>query len=93
MYIKRLLEQKIRERLFKGKILVVYGPRQAGKTTLIKHITADFGESVRYIDCELLSNNELLTRRDTEEIFSLVKGYKIVVFDEAQTVKGIGSVF
>jgi len=92
MYIKRLLENKIKERLFKGKVIVLYGPRQAGKTTLVKHAVESFGDSVRYIDCELLSNNELLTRRDTTEIFSLVQGYKIVVFDEAQTVKGIGSV-
>ncbi len=92
MYIKRHLEDKLRERLFKGKVLIVYGPRQAGKTTLIKELVKGFGDSVRYIDCELLSNNELLSRRDTSEIFSLVKGYKIVVFDEAQTVRGIGSV-
>ncbi|OGJ41928.1 hypothetical protein A2974_01680 [Candidatus Peregrinibacteria bacterium RIFCSPLOWO2_01_FULL_48_20] len=92
MYIKRQLELKLKERLFKGKILVVYGPRQAGKTTLIKQVVKDFGEAVRYVDCELLANNELLARRNTAELFSLVQGYKIVVFDEAQTVKGIGSV-
>jgi len=92
MYIKRQLELKLKERLFKGKILVVYGPRQSGKTTLIKQVVKDFGEAVRFVDCELLANNELLTRRNTTELFSLVQGYKIVVFDEAQTVKGIGSV-
>jgi len=92
MYVKRLLEEQIKERLFKGKVLIINGPRQSGKTTLVKHVIAEFGDAARYIDCELISNNELLTRRDTAAIFSLVRGYKIVVFDEAQTVRGIGSV-
>lgn len=92
MYIKRDLEEIIKNNLFKGKVVVLYGARQTGKTTLVKHILKNFKDSeVRYVDCELLSNNELLTRRDDQALFSLVKGYKIVVFDEAQTVKGIGS--
>lgn len=92
MYIKRTLEKVLKEQLFKGKVIVLYGPRQAGKTTLVKEVVKEFGEAVRFVDCELLKNNELLTRRDTDEIFSFVHGYRIVVFDEAQTVKGIGSV-
>jgi predicted AAA+ superfamily ATPase len=93
MYIKRVLEDKIKEHLFKGKVIIVYGPRQAGKTTLVKQLVSGFTpDSVLYLDCELLATNDLLTRRNTEEIFSLVKGYKIVIFDEAQMVKGIGSV-
>lgn len=92
MYFQRLLESRLKERLFKGKVIILYGPRQAGKTTLIKRVVAEFGDAVRYIDCELLNNNELLTRRDPSELFSLVRAYKMVVFDEAQTVKGIGSV-
>lgn len=93
MCLKRHLEEVIKERLFKGKVIVLYGARQTGKTTLVKRLLADFDPAeVRYIDCELLSNNELLTKRDDTEIFSLVKGYKVVVFDEAQTVRGIGSV-
>lgn len=93
MYIQRSLEKVIKSQLFKEKVIVLYGARQTGKTTLVKHILKDFKESeIRYIDCELLSNSNLLKRRDDQEIFSLVKGYKIVVFDEAQTIKGIGSV-
>ncbi len=93
MYIQRSLEKVIKNQLFRGKVIILYGARQTGKTTLVKHILKDFKESeIRYIDCELLSNSNLLKRRDDQEIFSLVKGYKIVVFDEAQTVKGIGSV-
>src|SRR3989344_511832 len=92
MYIPRILEHTLKSRIFGGKILILYGPRQAGKTTLVRHLVANFNEQVRFIDCELLENRELLTRRNTIDIFSLVKQYKIVVFDEAQVIPGIGSV-
>jgi predicted AAA+ superfamily ATPase len=93
MYIERHLEKVIKKNLFKEKVLILYGARQTGKTTLIKHILEDFKkDEIKYVDCELIANNELLSNRDDREIFSFVKGYKIIVFDEAQTVKGIGSV-
>lgn len=92
MYIQRSLEKVLNKRLFGGKVLIVYGPRQAGKTTLVKRLIESYGDTARFIDCELLENRELLRSRNSEELFSLVKGYKIVVFDEAQVISGIGSI-
>ncbi len=92
MYVDRILEPVLKNALFKGKVIILYGPRQAGKTTLVKHVVAEYQEKTLFIDCEIVRNNELLTRRDAQELFSLVAGYKIVIFDEAQTVRGIGSV-
>lgn len=92
MHVKRSLEKVLTERLFTGKVLILYGPRQAGKTTLVKRLVEPYGASARFIDCELLENRDLLRERSSEELFSLVKGYKIVVFDEAQVVRGIGSI-
>src|SRR3989338_3181204 len=92
MYIQRKLEIILKNRLFDGKVLVLYGPRQAGKTTLVRRLVTGYGEQARFIDCELLENRELLTRARSADFFSLVKGYKIVVFDEAQTIPDIGSI-
>jgi len=36
MYIQRQLEPVIKKSLFKGKIIIIYGARQVGKTTLVK---------------------------------------------------------
>ena len=36
--IKRKIEDKISALLFKGKAIIIYGPRQTGKTTLIKSL-------------------------------------------------------
>ncbi|MCI5830500.1 MAG: AAA family ATPase [Treponema sp.] len=38
MQIDRICTEHIRQKLFKGKAVVVYGPRQCGKTTLIKNL-------------------------------------------------------
>ena len=92
MYIHRSLEKILESRFFGGKVLILYGPRQAGKTTLVKRLVMPYGDTARYIDCELLENRELLHSRNSEELFSLVAGYKIIVFDEAQVISGIGSI-
>jgi len=36
--IKRTIQQNIEKRLFNGKVIIIYGARQVGKTTLIKEI-------------------------------------------------------
>ena len=92
MYIERDLGRILQKALFSGKILVVYGPRQAVKTTLVKKLIEPYGEKARYIDCELLENKDLLLSRPSIELFSLIKNYKIVVFDEAQVIPEIGSI-
>jgi predicted AAA+ superfamily ATPase len=91
MYIKRTLEKPLRNSLFKQKVVILYGPRQAGKTTLLKHILKDHSKT-KWVDCELIENNQLLQGRNTQDLFSLVKGMNIVVFDEAQTINNIGQV-
>lgn len=39
--IDRRLRQVIEQRLFRGKIIVLTGPRQVGKTTLLKMLMSD----------------------------------------------------
>jgi len=45
MYIKRKLEDKILKYLNSPEIIAVVGPRQCGKTTLLKKVFEDFGSS------------------------------------------------
>jgi len=37
--IKRLIEEKIREDAGRGKVALILGPRQVGKTTLLEQLT------------------------------------------------------
>jgi uncharacterized protein len=46
--IKRSIQDNIEKALFKGKIVVVYGARQVGKTTLVKEIQKKYSEDAGY---------------------------------------------
>lgn len=90
--INRLIEPKIKKNLFKGKVVVIYGARQVGKTTLSKKILDDCSESGKYLNCELASVQQGLSVIEAERIRSFLGDYKLVVFDEAQNIRDIGKV-
>lgn len=91
-YIERTLEKKIKERFFKGKIIVIYGARQVGKTTLAKKLLADFGAGGHYLNCELLSVERGLSEPEAVKIKSFLGDYKLIVLDEAQNIPNIGRI-
>ncbi len=87
--IERKLESTIKSRFNSGKAIVLLGPRQTGKTTLLHKIASDEGEFL-LLDCDDLLVREQLESANTETIKQLIGKYKIVFVDEAQRVKNIG---
>ena len=55
MKIKRLLEQKLPSLIQSGKVLVVYGPRRVGKTTLVKDFLKEYQGPYRFMNGEELN--------------------------------------
>lgn len=91
MWIKRTLEAVIKANLFKGKVVILYGARQVGKTTLVKKIAEDCGVPYGYLNCDELDVLSRLQNAGNSESLKQVTGdYKLVVIDEAQRVKDIG---
>ena len=84
----RYLREKIESRLGSGKAIVVIGPRQVGKTTLIESIleTKDY----LLLDGDDPKTRTLLTEPNTEQIRTILGKYKYVFIDEAQRIEGIG---
>lgn len=91
-YISRIIEKRIKERLFKEKVIILYGARQVGKTTLAQKILEEFGENGKYLNCELASVETGLSVLEAEKIKSFLGDYKIIVLDEAQNIRNIGKV-
>ncbi|MBU4142077.1 ATP-binding protein [Patescibacteria group bacterium] len=91
-YIVRAIEKPIKERLFRGKVVIIYGARQVGKTTLAKKIISDYGNQARYLNCELFPVERGLLELDAEKIKAFLGDYKIIVLDEAQNIANIGKV-
>jgi len=86
----RTIEKQLKERLFQGKIIVLYGARQVGKTTLVKKILSEYGEKGRYLNCENLSVQQGLTDMEASKMKSFLGEYSVVVLDEAQKIADIG---
>ena len=90
--IKRKIKELITASLFKNKVVIVYGARQVGKTTLVKDILKDFSKDGKYISCELLSAQRGLSVLEPEQIKAFLGQYKLIVLDEAQDITNIGKV-
>lgn len=86
---KRTIEPRIVEDIFKGKVIIVYGARQVGKTTLAKKLIAEHGPRGLYFDCQVRTVHDFLVP-DPEVIKARIGDAHIVVFDEAQYVPDIG---
>ena len=95
MFIKRDIDAFLSKRMFSGKVLVVYGPRQSGKTTSIEHYISENSlqdETVRFNGDETADCN-MLADASAEKLKLLVGKKKIVFIDEAQKIPKIGIVF
>lgn len=88
--INRTLEGQINKRLFKGKAIIVVGPRQVGKTTLVKHILQLSGVKSMFINCDEPDVRQKLTLPTSTELGVMIGNARLIVIDEAQRVKNIG---
>lgn len=89
MMIQRHIQKDVEDALFKGKIVVVYGARQVGKTTLVKKILEKHEASL-YLNCDEPDIREALSGKTSTELKSFIGSKRLVVIDEAQRVKNIG---
>ncbi len=80
----------LEERLFEGRVLVIYGARQVGKTTLVRQLMQRFDGPSTYLNCDEPDVREGLEGRTSTELKHLVGQARLVVIDEAQRVRDIG---
>jgi len=87
--IERVLEKTIKNKLNKGKAIVLLGARQVGKTTLLKTI---FGKSldVLWLNGDELDIQALFATISATRLKAIFGTKKIIVIDEAQRIKDIG---
>jgi predicted AAA+ superfamily ATPase len=86
--ISRTLQKSIESRLFKGKAIIVFGPRQAGKSTLIDAVLKEW--EFFYLNGDDADVRELLTNTTATKLKAVFGNKKIVFIDEAQRVANIG---
>lgn len=90
-YITRTIEPELERKFFGGKAMIVYGPRQSGKTTMIRHLASKYGnDDVLWLNGDNPDVRARVTGISTEGWRLLLGKRRILVIDEAQHVDGIG---
>lgn len=87
--ILRYLEKEVKNWLFKWKIIILYWPRQVGKTTLVKKILNDFNKQWLYLNCDEIDIRGILQNKTSTEIKLFLWNKTFIVIDEAQRVENI----
>lgn len=87
--IERLLYKSIEDKLFKGKVIVLSGARQVGKTTLLKQILRN-KEAVLWLNGDEMQVQNLFNNASADRLLSEFGGNKIVILDEAQRIENVG---
>jgi len=87
--VHRILKNSIVSRFHKGKAIVILGPRQVGKTTLLKEI-ADKKNNVLWLNADTVEVQTLFEQPSSVRFKTIIKNHNVVIIDEAQSIKDIG---
>lgn len=88
--IQRHLVKRIKDRLFKGKAMLLFGPRQVGKSTLCENILKELNQPWLYLNGDESDIRSELTDTTSTRLKSIFGTHKIVFIDEAQRITTIG---
>lgn len=90
--IERDLKAVLESKIGKGKVLLLIGPRQVGKTTLLKNILTSVSteKKVQFWNCDESDVRQFLSEANSAKLKSFVGNSDFIVIDEAQRVKDIG---
>ncbi len=90
MKIQRFLLSQIKNLLLPGKVLVLYGPRQVGKTTLANDLISSVSLRSRLVNADELIYREPLGSQNRQLLSEVLGDAELLVIDEAQRVANIG---
>jgi len=88
--ISRIIQDQITQRMGKGKAILLVGPRQVGKSTLLKSIQKEQNQDTLLLNCDEPDIRHMLENVTTDQIKALIGKNKLVMIDEAQKVEHIG---
>lgn len=89
--IQRKLEGQIKNKLGLGKVVLLFGARQTGKTTLLKKIMPEDDKTL-WLYGDNKETHQLFSATSGRKFKTLFSKYKTLVIDEAQNLSNIGTV-
>lgn len=88
--VYRLIKEQVDRRLYRGKVIIVVGPRQVGKTTLLRMLTADTNRKVVVWNCDEPDVRRKLAEPSSTQLGAETANADLILIDEAQRVQNIG---
>ena len=82
--IQRWISEDIRKHMYRGKAIVILGPRQCGKTTLLNQLY-EADQKMLYLNCDDVKDKQALEEKSISALKSLVRMNKLVLIDEILT--------
>ena len=74
-----------------GKVLIIYGPRRVGKTTLLNMLLKGVNLKYKIDSGDNIRIRNILSSEDFNQIAEYASGYDLIIIDEAQHIPGIGT--
>ena len=90
MYIPQRQLANLKEAVKPGKVVVIYGPRRAGKTTLLKKFLESVNDEVLFVNGDDIVVRQYLESQSLEKLRDFVGNHSMLLVDEAQYVHQIG---
>jgi predicted AAA+ superfamily ATPase len=87
----RKYEETIKYWLTQNKVVILYGARQVGKSTILNSLKQSM-EGFTILNCENSTVAEILSSNNMGRIKLLFGNYQVIALDEAQKIENIGSV-
>lgn len=90
--LKRQLFDQLKGKIEPNKVVVLYGPRRVGKTTLLKILAEKLKEKERinFLNGENLETQKALSSQSIEKLREYVGDASLLIVDEAQKIDNIG---
>jgi predicted AAA+ superfamily ATPase len=90
MYIPQKQLHHLKNSVRPGKVVVVYGARRVGKTTLLKKFTESLTEEFLFVNGDDIVVRQYLESQSIEKLREFVGNQSLLIVDEAQYVRQIG---
>lgn len=86
--IARLLKKQIEKKLTDNKAIIILGPRQVGKTTLLHQVFES--KDTLWLNGDDGDVRQLLSNTNATKLKSIIGKHTFIIIDEAQRIENIG---